>query len=299
MPKSVKAVNIYYSQDSVEKRHEKVRGFMCINQLETLYVVTDKSINLTERKHLHFPDTNRGNILGPVCLDKWEDESVWKLKVMDKKLVFGKNGKIMVGGALEGGVDGADAKKPKVFEDGPEPVFWHATPEPLDEELAHSHELIAIINLTVGSASFAMTAIRRHMPYAGVCLTATHVSAVYAYLEERVFKAMQDPQDKLYQQGLRELIDAAEDGKSPPAAGKKPAVGDPDGQPGAKKKKGTPTEGSGGKPAAVPTPSKNMTRDQLMQKISDLTGGQVVPGGGKPPKSPADSGDEAGDDDDA
>jgi len=44
-----------------------------------------------------------------------------------------------------------------------EPVFWHAHPATVDEELAHDYPMVSIIDMAGAHVNLCMVAIKRHL----------------------------------------------------------------------------------------------------------------------------------------
>ena len=212
--KVVRELHVWFEQKSLELRLEKVRGFMALNQAEKIHMITQKSLDLVEHDRLHFAGTNRGNCIGPIAMPTFDDAAVWKVNVKIKREIIGKHGgKVLVGGGLLiPGATPEDIKKlsePPKFATADEPVFYHATPICLDEELMHSYELRAVFCLTAGSGEMALTCLRNRRPYFGICLSTAHKEALLARLEKLVWASYQQSGDKLYESGLVDLIKAS------------------------------------------------------------------------------------------
>ena len=271
--KNVRELHVFYQQKSLEARLEKVRGFMNLNQTEKIYMVTQKPLTLTERDRLHFDGTNRGNCLGPVAMQTFDDPSVWRLGSKLKKEVIGKTGaRILVGGGLSTlGLSPEDLKKiseaPKL-QNQEEPVFYHASPPVIGEELMHSYELKAIFALTAGAGDMAMTCLRNRKPFFGICLSEAHKDALLARLEQQVWSAMQAPSDKLYESGLAELLKQSGQAEAEPLEEQK------DQKAGRKRTSEGDDKGAGKRPKKQNKDgtSKVHAKAELMKKIADLTG---------------------------
>ena len=72
---------------------------------------------------------NKGTMIGPIVLDKPED--CWSATCKEKRSIYGRRGRIAVGGKNPDGQDG------KRNDDDWEPVFWWAPPVQFYEELLH------------------------------------------------------------------------------------------------------------------------------------------------------------------
>ena len=71
-PKQVRNINITFSENSMQDRLDRVRGFSTINQCERIHGVTKNVMDLTPHDRLHFPgSSNRGNFIGPVSMQSW------------------------------------------------------------------------------------------------------------------------------------------------------------------------------------------------------------------------------------
>lgn len=137
--KSHQEFQLFYTQQSLHKRKERVRGF--VNCAETLHVYTKDVLDMPLRNRLHFPEANNhGTVIGPFSLATYDSPDCWRVMPSVKKLCLGSTGKILVGGA--GPTDAV--AKPK-FEDG-EPMSWHLMCREVYEELFHSFASLFAIN---------------------------------------------------------------------------------------------------------------------------------------------------------
>jgi hypothetical protein len=125
-------------------------------------------------------------------------------------------------------------------------------PDSLAEEMIHSHDLQAVVDLTGSDGSWAMACIRARKPYVAVCFTEFHAKALKERLEHLVFQAMQHEKDPLYQPNLVEAL------KSAPVTD--PAAPEP------KSKK---TPGPPKKKAKLGDPTMN--REDLMKQLKALS----------------------------
>eukprot|EP00959_Pyramimonas_sp_CCMP1952_P453168 9467791-Pyramimonas_sp.AAC.1 len=281
--KKVRPILIHASEESISERYEgHLRSFTTIEQHENMYIVTKDNLELKEHDSLHFEGTNRGNMIGPVGLPSWKDDNeVWRIPVDLKKEVLGKDGIVLVGGAADQGAKAAEAavksKQKTTGTDGKETVFWHALPEPVDEELVHRYDLKAVINLTVGPAMLAMACLRKRRPYCGITLTQKHADLIIQHLEMKVSKAMQTEGDPLHEPSLAELLNvfkeepAEEENQTPPPKPKrKPRrkKADEAGAGGEDGGEGGGEEGTGEKPAKRGRKGgSKMTRAELLKKL--------------------------------
>jgi hypothetical protein len=114
-------------------------------------------------------------------------------------------------------------------------------PDSLAEELIHSHDLQAVVDLTGSDGSWAMACIRARRPYVAVCFTEFHAKALRERLEHLVFQAMQREKDPLYQPNLVEVLKSATTDPSAPDP-KTQKTGTPPGPPKKKAKLADPPE---------------------------------------------------------
>ena len=129
--KSHQEFQLFYAQQSLHKRKERVRGF--VNCAETMHVFSKDVLDLPLKQRLHFPEANNhGTVIGPFSLAAYDSQDCWRVMPSVKKLCLGPAGKILVGGA--GPSD--SVAKPK-FEDG-EPMSWHLMCREVYEEILHS-----------------------------------------------------------------------------------------------------------------------------------------------------------------
>ena len=82
--KSTSAITILLDEESVLSRLDIVKGFCSAEQEQHLYLVTRSALSLNLHKRLHYHGTNRGSTLAIVALPAWNDDEVWREKVMVK-----------------------------------------------------------------------------------------------------------------------------------------------------------------------------------------------------------------------
>ena len=106
-----------------------------IQQAETMHVFTKEMLDLPMKNRLHFEESNNhGTVIGPFNLASYESSDCWHVMPAVKKACFGKEGKVMAGGAGP-----ADAGQRPKFDDG-EPMSWHLMCREVYEELLHSFD---------------------------------------------------------------------------------------------------------------------------------------------------------------
>ena len=271
LQKEVRHINVVYDQDSLEARLDKVRGYLPVNQLERIYMITRGIIKMPDRKSLHFSGTNRGNSIGPVAMPSYdEQEAVWRAPMKQKKDIIGKIAKIPVGGTLP---EVPAAELAKLSQERAintsEPVFYHAPPLVLDEELVHRYNLQSVFSLTAGQGDLAMTMLRNRRPYFGICLSQPHKDALFARLEQQVWAAYQKEGDKLYEPNLVELIKSSntndDEGETP----------NPKKQPKRPRKPKDPANPEEETEPKRPKSDPKLSKAELLKKIASLTGSKV------------------------
>lgn len=276
--KKVRQIFLNLDENSLRERLERVRGFTSINQVERLYLVSKGTLDLNEHDRLHFGGTNRGNQLGPIAVAGFNSDDTWKLPVKIKKVVVGRNGRILVGGPAPGEEEaciGEDegqtkAKVRQRMAHDMEPVFYHALPITTDEEWHHCYDLAAVISLTAGPGSDALTCVRQRKPYFGVTLTDEHSNQLITWLEKKVWKAFTCEKDKLYQPGLAEIISGREDDEGDDDAKNEPKDDEKD------KKRGRPASSRGnGKEPKKAKNGEELSKAELLKQIAKLTGGEL------------------------
>ena len=189
------------------KRLQRAAGSIIgsLSQLETLHIVSGESLRLAAKDRLHYGGSTRGDCIQGVEASSWECErETWQLTVAEKKNLF-KEHRIAVGGANPAAAD-EEKHQRKRADTEREPVFFHAPPILLCEELLHDYNIAAVLDATAGSGRMAMTCIRRRIPYLGICLSAEHAAMLTKRLEYEVFSSMQVEDDELFCPALAVLL---------------------------------------------------------------------------------------------
>jgi hypothetical protein len=214
--KSVRAVSLILSEDSLAACSEKQRVFNTINQLQTWYHVSKGPLHLNIHNRLVTPrSTNRGNVIGPVAKPP-RDSHVdnFMLTVKEKFEVFGRHGpRILVGGVVDG--DDGDQEKEEPMsktrnKTDDEPLLFHTVPGIALRELLHSVDAVACVSIA-GEGRMAFQCIVRRTPYFGLCFTTLHKERLVRSLEACVNSAFQNPEHKLFQPNLATLLREGQD----------------------------------------------------------------------------------------
>lgn len=203
--KTKRTISLVYSESSLSSRLRCVKGYAAMHQIENLHIISKEPIKTKTVNRLHYEGTSRGQVIAPVTAPSWDDPDQWTLTPAEKRTMFGKIGRIAVGGSA-GIRDDSDNKPARRDPNAPEPVFFHAHPYELDEELTHNFPMTSIIDLTGASPNLCMIALRKRIPYFGFCFTDDHVNKLQQEVERITFKAMKTEGDTLHEPGLCELL---------------------------------------------------------------------------------------------
>ena len=266
-----------YSQTQLMKRKRACRtsGGMKVEERVHIFSASDKPNKvLPARKRLHFTDCSDSNlvsVVGAVTFQQWS--LAWTAQFGIKKLIMGPFW-TPVGGATPGvdpdvDEDASDYLIAEMTDDDPgvieklpgadqltvgagrlakpiredtnvEPVFFHAVSVETHEELLHGMCVEALVDSTPGAGTAALAAMRKRVPYFGVCLTDKHRELLQLRLEELCFQEMKREDGPLHEPGLVSLLAGNDpDGKKrgrpvakgKPRPGKKPRVEGGDGEP--------------------------------------------------------------------
>ncbi len=71
-------LSVALNEESLAKRKRRVRGFATMNLVHNLTLLTAESLDIPNKKRLHFEGTNRGSVLGPVILDEFVEGEICK-----------------------------------------------------------------------------------------------------------------------------------------------------------------------------------------------------------------------------
>ena len=206
-----------HEEASLTKRRKKVRGTGSIQQLENMYMISPASLSLPERPRLHFQGTNLGNVIAPVALRV----SPWTATVKAKRDIYTKKYRIAVGGQNPAN------EKVKRSDTDVEPVFHWDTDPKFYESLLHDYFVKNVIDLTPGAGTMALTCVKKHVGYLGLCMSEEHLAGIRAVLLDGILAAMQEEGSGLYQPRLATALnpDAKEPAPKPKAKAKAAAGG--------------------------------------------------------------------------
>ena len=152
------------------------------------------------------------------------------------------------------------------------PAMYHEGPPALPIELAHLVDARAIIDLSPGGGHWIQVALRRRIPYLGVCHSPTHCTMLRERALSRVLVAKLDSQDDdFYDSKLSDSVTKHTQGKS--AGEKRPDPKNQQGGPDPKKPKLPDTKPEPEKGSESSTTTPKNPRDELMDRIQKLKDG--------------------------
>lgn len=138
---------------------------------------------------------------------------VRKLPFSVKKDLFGAANLPAVGGSLSesggAGDAGTNQKSENQKKRAPtdlEPVFYHAMPHHVSEEMFQGLPPSSIVDFTPGDGKVQILAAKKRIPCLAVCFTDTHSDLLKKRVEAEIFKAMLDENDKLFEPTLVTLL---------------------------------------------------------------------------------------------
>jgi hypothetical protein len=215
--KSVKSFVLWRDEDSYQARHRRVRGIGSCQLQEGLHIVSADVPALRPVKFNTYKGTTAGTMIGPIIMP--EPASLWQASWPVKKEIYTAANLIPVGGKAED--DDAAAPEPAAARAKPrdkdtiEPVFFHGLPESFYMELLAAVPLAGVLDLTPGDGSLALSAYKKGLVYVGLTFGTAHKTYLEQHLEKRIWKAMSDDADPLYEPRL--VASLMEDSQPQPA----------------------------------------------------------------------------------
>ena len=189
--------------NSVDSRHERVRGVGNIRQTETLLIVSQNQITVPPVQYQTYSGGTYGDVIGPIVLTMPEHQ--WRANWSEKKRIFGPEQLIDVGGKLD--VDAPDAKRKKArTDDTVEPVFFHSMPETFYTELLTAFNITGVIDCCAGEGTCALACYRKAIPYVGITFNTQHTARLMAHLEKVILGNMTTDSDPLYDVKFAEAV---------------------------------------------------------------------------------------------
>ena len=179
-------LNLQEKSVKARKFRRKTRNDF-VNCFQRAHIFYNASTKMSERAHLHFPDTtNMSNSLGPFTLQPYEQMPL--MTFGEKKIFWGHRRRAVGGPAEEKESDKEDDVDPEEGEELPlpeielpgvgqgnsvlQPVSFHSLPPIVPESLAHSVWAIAILDLTPGAGDLMKSAVLAGTGYLGMVLRA-------------------------------------------------------------------------------------------------------------------------------
>ena len=223
-------LNLVEKSVKARKFRRKTRNDF-INCFQRAHIFYNASTKMSERAHLHFPDTtNMSNALGPFTLQAYE---AMPLMSLAEKKLFWQHRRRAVGGAPEPEQSEEDAESEQ-SEDGAEelpapeiteielpgvglgrgnkglddnvlqPVSFHSLPPLVAESLAHSVWETGILDMTPGSRGVMKTKVLSGSGgYLGICATAEQRDFLLKILKAEILQQMECPDSKVYLLNLK------------------------------------------------------------------------------------------------
>ncbi|CAK9038886.1 Uncharacterized protein SCF082_LOCUS22815 [Durusdinium trenchii] len=195
MEKQKTTYTLLTDEESLKDRRERTRGF--VQQDERIYVMSRLPLNMPKVTRKFFPGSNYGSCLGPVKAPAYLDPCCWRLTLEEKGQLYGRDGKILVGGPCE-----EPSPKPP-SEDSREPVSWHFMNPKIFGELLHSFKPKAVVKFTDIDHNCAIECLKARVPLVSCCFTAAHASLLKKKVICELWKALCDESiPELYDVGL-------------------------------------------------------------------------------------------------
>ena len=260
LPKQKKILYVMTTEDSERDTKERMSGVATLATMEINTLFSQKTISVPYKKRLHCGGSNVSDTLGP--LHKPARSELWSIKQSLKSKYYG-SALVEVGGKVDGDAGGDTDPAPRSTE--LVPFCWHSKPTEYYDELMHAYNIISWWDLTASDTILLMMAVRRKFPYLGVCHTHDHAESLEEECIERIFKAMQDPSDALFESRLAELMK--------PTADECPQT--PKAAPGAQPPRGSADRKPQGKAAAKATAKASASAASILQKLQALDDGEL------------------------
>ena len=170
-------VFVFYDEESLRNSRGLTRGTNSLRRVEHMHVLTHAKLTLPEVPYEVLPGTNKGDAMGPITVDKWQDE--WFLTPEEKKAVYSKKHRVEVGG--QGPAMDTTPELTNIYQ-GQVPVFYHPMPHDFYASLLKAYFVKGCIDLAAGAGKLAHACLRAGVPYVGVCMSAEHARALRARL---------------------------------------------------------------------------------------------------------------------
>lgn len=130
--------------------------------------------------------------------------------------LFGKY-RVAVGGRTHG-TDPADSHRGVPLsgktKQSVEPVFWHAKPMVLWQEIVGTYNLIAIIDAGAADGALALVSCQKRVPYTGLCLTQEHKDWLVERVVWQILHHMCQSDSPLFQPSLAAVLGSSSAGNS-------------------------------------------------------------------------------------
>ena len=172
---------VVYDEEALRARRTLVRGLL--STTEGMHVICRKCLEMNRKTRLVYGGTNQQTSYGPIKVQPYEADSLWKVEKRLKDDMFGKAGYSLAGGPNP---DPSTPQPPKT-PDGQVPVNWWTMPVQFYREILHSFDAFVVVNSTEADGSFAKAALLSKVPYVGIVHTKCHAENLRKHLIRFVF----------------------------------------------------------------------------------------------------------------
>lgn len=191
LPKSVRALRIFWDEESHLSRFDRLRGFQH-DLSETVYTVTKDPLEMATKRRKIFGGTNRSNVIGPINAQPFTSQYHNMVRWEQKKDIWSSACKhqCRVGGSGPLHAEPTERKMETM-----EPVSFHAHTKPFWDEILHCHSVEGCIDFTSGAGYLGEACLDAKIPCVLVVQTDMHEEVIRQYLFRRLWDALrlEDP----------------------------------------------------------------------------------------------------------
>ena len=180
--------------------YSRVQGVATVKLSERLLLLSASACKVPQRKFKTYPGSTTGDIIGPVIMPS----SSWEITWAEKKLLYGAQNLIGVGGKME--TPNVEKQRPPRTNYAMEPAFYHSYPVEFYLELLEAFPCKAIIDLTPGEGNLAMAAFQLNIMYLGFPFNTKHESMLLEHLDKDMMQALLTEGSPLYSAELHSLL---------------------------------------------------------------------------------------------
>ena len=157
--KSKRTIHMSYLEDALQDSRALHRGFLALNQIERMHLITGSALALNERRRIIYAGSNSGNFIGPLAAP--DKTCLLTLTQAEKREMYGPMNRVTEG---RGGHDVVPEDGDDDVVDESQTAFFHTMTIGFWKEVLHSYCVKSVMHLTGVDGALARACIDQKVP---------------------------------------------------------------------------------------------------------------------------------------